>query len=195
MSAYEVTAIAAAITVTVGGVAALLRWGRPGLRRRRDDRELLGYVLHGKSDLRDAQGNLVEPGHPALSRQLADLHGAIQTIQRQFAPNGGSSIADAVARIDQTVADLRADQQNIKADTAEVRQLAGEAAVIAARVEQREREDMAAVRDDVASLDEKINDLRSLTHGEVDRANREAAAMRAIAVELGMPWPDDPAAT
>lgn len=191
MDANQIFAAAASFTVTAGGVAAFLKWGLPRWRKRRERTEQLDYLLHGKPDVVDAQNRVVEKGHAAIGVQLADL---VEVIGRQLTPNGGSSIADRVTRIDGTVAELRADQQVIKAETAEARALAGEAATIADQVAQKHDDGLNRLEQKIETVDRKVDDLQNKTSERLIETEEKAQHFLAIAQELGMPWTerDDP---
>ena len=165
-SAYDITAIAGSGTVFVGGVVAAIKWWRPWLAKRAIRGRHLDWLLLGKPD----DPITGEEGFDPIAVQVRDLKHAVT--------NG----------ITTNQAQIAADAAEAKDKATQAAQLAGQAAATSARVEQQATED-------IARLDEKIDDVQGVVHGQLDRANREAAAMRAIAIELGMPWPDDPAAT
>lgn len=195
MSATQVLAATGSAFAVIVAAITIWRVFRPWVKSRRDRAARLDDLLYGKPDQRDLQDKVIEPGHPAISVQLRDLH---DIVSGALTPNGGSSIADRVSRIDRTVSDLRDHQQEIETvvreeavQIEEARRLAGQAATIADRVDQRHTDDLHAIDVKVDSIEEKVEELRQITRDRLEAAEMKAEAMRDIAVELGMPWPED----
>lgn len=184
MDANQIFAAAASGTVALGGATAFVKWVLPRWRQRRSDRAQLRVYLHGKPVIRDEQNNIIDPGIPALSKQLGDLREATDTIRAQLTPNSGKSIADQVKRIDTTVAELRTDQQVIKGRVDEARTLAGEAATIADRVAQKHDDGLARLERKIETVDEKVDELKHDTSERLVETEMKYEAWQSIAHEL-----------
>ncbi|MFC8290079.1 hypothetical protein ACFUJ0_06040 [Streptomyces sp. NPDC057242] len=96
----DITAAVAAFVVTLGGAAALLyRWIR-GIRR----------VLRGLADFLDdwtgTPGRAGVPERPGVMQRLASLEAQAAVIKHEVRPNSGSSLRDAVDRVDARTAHL-----------------------------------------------------------------------------------------
>ncbi|APU20959.1 hypothetical protein [Actinoalloteichus sp. GBA129-24] len=88
----------AAVSVVVTVLARAVRWAGPRLRR-------LGHLID------DLSGEPARPGHPArpglMQRvgTLEDRLGVVEERTRELKHNGGSSIKDAVHRVDAALSD------------------------------------------------------------------------------------------
>lgn len=107
------------------------------LTQRRRRRIGLIHLLEGKPETLDERG-VVDPGYPPIMVTLS-------TLAEQLTRNGGSSLADAIHRIEDTVQQNRRgieDQiQQLVRQVVEARQVAGHAAVVTARAEEAHHRD------------------------------------------------------
>lgn len=123
----------------IGILATYLKTIHPrltaALNARRRRRLGLIHLLEGKPETRDERG-VIDPGYPPIMVTLSVL-------ADQLTRNGGSSMADAVARIEAMVQDNRrgieAQLEDLVRQIVEARQVAGEAAIVTARTEEANR--------------------------------------------------------
>lgn len=160
-----------------------LKW-----RTNRQRRQIgITYLLEGKPETVDERG-VKSPGYPPITVTLS-------TLAEQLTRNGGSSLADAIHRIEDTVNENRRGIEErlevLVRQIVEARDVAGQAAIVTARSEETHRRDhgqlvgiLEEMRDRIwerfAEQDERFDEqrLRELTY---------VAMLHELGIDLELP--------